>query len=51
MMLLSFAFVLGIEIFQLVSGFGAFDVDDIILNCLGAVMGYLIYYVYEKIKM
>ena len=51
MMLLSFAFVLGIEIFQLVSGFGAFDVDDIILNCLGAVMGYLLYFVYEKIKM
>ena len=51
MMIMAFAFVFGIEVFQLVSGFGAFDVDDIILNCLGAVMGYLIYYVYEKIKM
>lgn len=50
MMIMTFAFVFGIEVFQLVSGFGAFDVDDIFLNCLGAVMGYLIYFVYEKIK-
>lgn len=35
--------VLGIEIFQLFSAFGAFDVDDIILNCLGAALGYFIY--------
>ena len=51
MMIMAFAFVFGIEVFQLVSGFGAVDVDDIILNCLGAVMGYLVYFVYEKIKM
>lgn len=38
-----FVFVLGIEIFQLFSAFGAFDVDDIILNCFGAVLGYIIY--------
>jgi len=35
--------VLGIEIFQLFSAFGAFDVDDIILNCFGAVSGYVVY--------
>lgn len=35
--------VLGIEVFQLFSAFGAFDVDDIILNCFGAVLGYGIY--------
>lgn len=35
--------VLGIEIFQLFSAFGAFDVDDIILNCFGAVLGYVVY--------
>lgn len=35
--------VLGIEIFQLFSAFGAFDVDDIILNCLGAVLGCFVY--------
>ena len=35
--------VLGIEIFQLFSAFGAFDVDDIILNCFGAMLGYIAY--------
>ncbi|MCM1253998.1 MAG: VanZ family protein [Clostridium sp.] len=35
--------VLGIEVFQLFSAFGAFDVDDIILNCFGAVLGYFVY--------
>lgn len=35
--------VIGIEVFQLFSAFGAFDVDDIILNCLGAVLGYFLY--------
>lgn len=38
-----FLFVFGIELFQLVSGFGAFDVDDIILNCAGILLGYLLY--------
>ncbi|MBR2949992.1 MAG: VanZ family protein [Lachnospiraceae bacterium] len=33
--------VCGIEIFQLITAFGAFDVDDILLNCLGAFLGYL----------
>lgn len=32
--------VSGIELFQLFSAFGAFDVDDILLNCLGAGIGY-----------
>lgn len=36
----AFTFVLGIEVFQLFSAFGAFDVDDIMLNCLGAAIGY-----------
>lgn len=39
----TFTFVLGIEVFQLFSAFGAFDVDDILLNCLGAVIGYACY--------
>lgn len=30
-----FLLVLGIELFQLLSAFGVFDVDDILLNCLG----------------
>lgn len=40
MLLNAFVFVLGIEVFQLFSAFGAFDVDDILLNCLGASLGF-----------
>lgn len=43
MLACAFAFVLGIEVFQLFSAFGAFDVDDILLNCLGASLGHLFY--------
>lgn len=50
MLLNAFVLVLGIEVFQLFSAFGAFDVDDILLNCLGAVLGYATYQVYEAIK-
>ena len=50
MLLNAFVFVLGIEVFQLFSAFGAFDVDDIILNCLGAVWGYLFYLIVEAIR-
>ena len=50
MLLNVFIFVLGIEVFQLFSAFGAFDVDDILLNCLGAVLGYFVYLCYEGIK-
>lgn len=43
MLLNAFVFILGIETFQLFSAFGAFDVDDILLNCLGAAIGYGLY--------
>lgn len=39
----TFLFVTGIEVFQLFSALGAFDVDDIILNCAGSFIGYLIF--------
>lgn len=39
----SFWLSLSIELFQLVSHFGEFDVDDIILNCFGALLGYVLY--------
>ncbi len=42
-MFLSFLVVLGIELFQLLTAFGVFDVDDIILNMSGALVGYLCY--------
>lgn len=44
----AFLFVTGIEIFQLFSAFGAFDVDDILLNCFGAVIGYLLYLILRR---
>lgn len=34
---------LGIEIFQLVTQFGVFDIDDMILNTLGAILGYFLF--------
>ena len=46
----AFLLVLGIEVFQLFSAFGAFDVDDILLNCFGAVIGYLFYLIYDNRK-
>lgn len=36
-------FIMGIEVFQLFSNFGSFDVDDIILNCFGVLIGRCIY--------
>ena len=50
LMLNAFLFVLGIEIFQLFSAFGAFDVDDILLNCAGAAIGWCCYAWWEKIR-
>lgn len=50
MLINAFLFVMGLEIFQLFSAFGAFDVDDILLNCTGAVMGYVLYLIWEKIS-
>jgi len=35
--------IIGIEVFQLFSNFGAFDVDDIILNGLGVLIGSCVY--------
>lgn len=33
-------FNLGIEVFQYITALGSFDVDDLILNCFGAVAAY-----------
>lgn len=41
LLLSSFIFILGIETFQLVTRFGEFDVDDIILNMTGVLIGWL----------
>ncbi len=39
----AFVLVSGIELFQLITGFGAFDVDDILLNCFGALLGHALF--------
>ncbi len=41
-LLLSFCFTLGIEIIQLITKIGAFDLDDIFNNFLGAIIGYCV---------
>lgn len=50
LLLNAFLFVLGIEVFQLFSAFGAFDVDDILLNCAGAALGWIAYVKWEAIR-
>lgn len=42
-LLLSLEFSLVVEIIQLVSKVGSFDVDDLILNTIGGVIGYVSY--------
>ena len=39
----AFFFSLSIELFQLFSAFGAFDVDDLLLNTAGALIGFFVY--------
>lgn len=50
LLLNAFVFVLGIEVFQLFSAFGAFDVDDILLNCIGAAIGWVAYVEWEAVR-
>ena len=42
--------VLCIEITQLLTASGSCDIDDIILNTLGGMCGYLLYRLIERIK-
>lgn len=39
----SFAISLAFEIIQLLTGTGSFDIDDLILNTLGAIIGFVLY--------
>ena len=45
-----FALSLTVEIIQLITKVGSFDVDDLMLNTLGAFLGYLIFAVCDKIR-
>lgn len=51
MLLLSFFVTMCIECTQLVTRLGVFDVDDLLMNTLGGLTGYGIYYVIHKISM
>lgn len=41
----TFMFSLSVELLQLVAKVGSFDVDDLILNTLGGLVGFFVYYV------
>lgn len=47
--LLSILFSLVIEALQMIMKVGIFDVDDILLNSLGGVLGYAFYGIYHRI--
>ena len=46
----SFGLSLGVETFQLVSKVGCFDVDDLLLNTIGGVSGYIVFAVCAAIR-
>lgn len=48
--LTSFSFSLVIETLQLLFRVGTFDVDDLLLNTLGGILGYGIYSLWKKVK-
>lgn len=48
--LFSFCFIVDIELFQLVTRFGEFDVDDILLNMTGVIVGWGIFHLIAYLK-
>ena len=48
--LYTFSLSLTIELVQLITKVGSCDVDDIILNSLGGVIGYILWYIYTKLR-
>jgi len=47
---LTFEISLGVELIQLLTKVGSFDVDDLFLNTLGGVCGYILYMICHVIK-
>ena len=47
---LAFEFSLCVEILQLVWKVGSFDVDDLLLNTLGGILGFLVYRILAWVK-
>jgi len=50
MALLSFEFSLLVETIQLISKVGSFDVDDLLLNTIGGITGYICFYIMDKFR-
>lgn len=50
-LLISFLFSLSVEIIQLVSKVGSFDVDDMLLNTLGGVIGFVLYRLVQTFRI
>ena len=48
--LLTFDFSFAVEVIQLVGKVGSFDVDDLMLNTLGGILGYLLFVVLNWIR-
>ena len=46
----SFGLSLCVETFQLLTKVGSFDVDDLLLNTLGGVVGYMIFVICARIR-
>ncbi|MGY0371969.1 VanZ family protein [Clostridium sp. JNZ J1-5] len=46
---ISFIFSLILELIQLITGLGQFDVDDIILNVVGSILGFIIYKIFKSV--
>jgi glycopeptide antibiotics resistance protein len=44
---LAFGLSLVVEVIQLIGRFGCFDVDDLLLNTIGGLLGYLIFLVMD----
>lgn len=48
--LISFEISVLVELIQLLSKVGSCDVDDVILNTLGSIIGCILYYIVKKIR-
>lgn len=46
----SFVLSLCVEVFQLITKVGCFDVDDLLLNTVGGVLGYIIFVICNMIR-
>lgn len=46
----SFGFSLIIEVFQLITKVGSFDVDDLLLNTIGGILGFILFVICNTIR-